>query len=283
MTDEDNCYICLTDSSEESFINPSPCKCKGSIKIHKSCLESVRKNSPRCGICKCEYNIENEFIEYHNNGSIKAIHNLQNGKVNGISIYYFLDGTVSFESTYVDGVLNGTVKGYYHRKNTTQKLLQCIINYIDGKKIDYKEYFENGRLIVEDFYDSDENIKTHKTYHLNGILAAECNYIKGKAHGIYKEYHYDGNLKTECNYVKGLLDGPVKKYYENGEISYEASYSYGKLDKSLKTYYRSGKVECEEFYFRDIPRGIHKKYNIKGEIVSQINHEKKFLKEILKV
>lgn len=52
------CYICYENESKENPYALSPCMCKGSIVIHKSCLENMIKFSRICSICKSKYNLK---------------------------------------------------------------------------------------------------------------------------------------------------------------------------------------------------------------------------------
>ena len=52
------CYICYDkESSSDKFVN-DPCKCKGSNKIHTSCLKKlIEKNGSQCSICKHTFSL----------------------------------------------------------------------------------------------------------------------------------------------------------------------------------------------------------------------------------
>jgi len=52
------CYICFDKDTVENpyATNPRPCPCKGSIEIHKQCLEKVVESNRTCSICKTKYN-----------------------------------------------------------------------------------------------------------------------------------------------------------------------------------------------------------------------------------
>lgn len=52
------CYICYEkESSFDKFVK-DPCRCKGSNKIHISCLKKlVEKNGSTCSICKQEFSL----------------------------------------------------------------------------------------------------------------------------------------------------------------------------------------------------------------------------------
>ena len=67
MTD---CYICYEkETSSKKFVS-NPCKCKGTNKIHYSCLnELIKNNGSTCTICKSEFSIseskrKEESIDY---------------------------------------------------------------------------------------------------------------------------------------------------------------------------------------------------------------------------
>lgn len=57
------CYICYDkESSSNKFVN-NPCKCKGSNKIHTSCLKKlIEKNGSTCSICKQTFSLNNTKI-----------------------------------------------------------------------------------------------------------------------------------------------------------------------------------------------------------------------------
>ncbi len=49
---EELCYLCyLEETNEQRFVLPLPCDCKGSLKLHKSCLKELMKNTMKCDIC----------------------------------------------------------------------------------------------------------------------------------------------------------------------------------------------------------------------------------------
>jgi antitoxin component YwqK of YwqJK toxin-antitoxin module len=55
------CICCDVETPEALFINPGPCKCKGSIKYHLDCLLTAMKYSANCGACKTPFS-DPEFI-----------------------------------------------------------------------------------------------------------------------------------------------------------------------------------------------------------------------------
>ena len=51
------CYICYEQATVTNpFLSSSPCQCKGTIKLHKSCHKTtIETCGDTCGICKTKY------------------------------------------------------------------------------------------------------------------------------------------------------------------------------------------------------------------------------------
>lgn len=120
------------------------------------------------------------------------------------------DGAVTFEDSF-----RGTT-GEEHYKNGRR----------DGP---YKEYFEDGRLRMEAFYDKGEML-WQKEYYPDGqlyfvILYEDARTVKGlKERGVGKFYYADGRLKYEYNFTNRQSEGFQKAYTHSGEIRFEAYY-----------------------------------------------------------
>jgi E3 ubiquitin-protein ligase DOA10 len=49
----DKCYLCHDEATDErQFIDPNPCACKGTLRLHKSCAKELMNNYKSCSICK---------------------------------------------------------------------------------------------------------------------------------------------------------------------------------------------------------------------------------------
>ena len=45
------CYICYQEQSEENrFIDPNPCNCRGTIKVHNTCFDTLITSYDACGV-----------------------------------------------------------------------------------------------------------------------------------------------------------------------------------------------------------------------------------------
>jgi len=89
------CYICYDkESSCDKFVN-DPCKCKGSNKIHTSCLKKlIEKNGIQCSICKSVFNLNsnntNTFIDTKNHQS-KPLVQKEIQKCEDHKLYEYMD------------------------------------------------------------------------------------------------------------------------------------------------------------------------------------------------
>ena len=88
----------------------------------------------------------NKWIGYYDNGNIKLIqHHNSNGKLNGLTISYYENGTISSEEHFKDGELDGKFTAYYKNGN-----LQFVRNYSNGKLNGLSVYYyENGSIKAE--------------------------------------------------------------------------------------------------------------------------------------
>lgn len=158
------------------------------------------------------------------------------------------------------------VEGFYlnHKKTGTWKYFKP-----NEKTMLYKS-FQNGNLISDKYLDSLQRIiydskyinnqeyGNYYNYYENGQLKSTEEYWRHnrKSTQIIKEYYSNGNLKSVIRYLNNRRNSkPIGKweiYYENGQ------------SKSIKEYGKN---------WREI--GIWIEWNENGEIISEINKEKK--------
>ncbi len=157
---------------------------------------------------------------YYESGAVHYERTFKNGLQDGPSKEYYEDGTVKREVIYVKGKRqgvfniyhpNGVIKTVY---NYVDDLAQGVVNnydeqgrlrysciYIDDKPtkkgVKKFDYFENGQLQYEYYFDEDEGGYS-KTYYENGQVALD---ITIDWYGLYecKNYDRDGNfISDEC-------------------------------------------------------------------------------------
>ena len=105
------CYICYEKESSCNKFVKEPCKCKGSNKIHTSCLKKlIEKNGIQCSICKSAFNLNsNTFIDTKNHQSTTFVqkevkkhedHKLYEYMDNGCLYRIYEDNDVVVKYTY---------------------------------------------------------------------------------------------------------------------------------------------------------------------------------------
>lgn len=94
-----------------------------------------------------------ESFTYYQSGSIKAYNPYhKNRKLNGVQLYYYENGNVNTETTYIDNEKNGVSKTYYEN-GTLKHEAHYVNNELHGIK---KSWDESGSLIYAWNYINDE-------------------------------------------------------------------------------------------------------------------------------
>ena len=147
MTSQDTCYVCLgTENDRDEFVDS--CDCKGSIKLHESCFDEIRKSKSICDICKPTFKYTGFVVQYLDKGII-AIGFLIRGKKEGLWTYSYRIGQKYKEGSYVKGLMEGHWTFYYDPCNLAYgKRIIPIISYKEregimkeGKPEGYWKYY----------------------------------------------------------------------------------------------------------------------------------------------
>jgi len=97
---------------------------------------------------------------------IRNIFSYKSGKRNGKVFSFYENGRLKKEGTYSDDNPIGITKMYYENGNPK---MESKIE--DGKNLYYKEYYENGQLKQEVYYEGDEIRR--KMYDISGQIINE--------------------------------------------------------------------------------------------------------------
>ena len=182
------CYICYDSETPTNVFlkDPKPCACKGSILIHKDCLETLIKTSRVCSICKTKYNIK--YLPSKN-----GLELITEVAINGDITEY----TVNH-----DGEEHGehTVK-----KSTGELVSQCY--YKNGEMHgEYKTWYPNGHLECQCQTIHNRIVGEYKSWYDNGIMMEQSLYNKqGLKDGLSKKWDKEGNLIISWVYINGEL------------------------------------------------------------------------------
>jgi len=243
-------------------------------------------------------------IYYYPNMRIKKEIYFENGREQGISKEYSIDGTIigiteykngfivsreKINRTDIKGLKQGVWKEFWENGNVKT---ECFYN--SGKKDGYfKEYDIKGNLInifkyVNDslVVDSKEtkklDVKTE--YYPNGVIKKQGSFKNDIPEGVMREYSPEGkiiNSKIYSNGIviaegivdeKGLYQGYWKEFYESGNIKSEGEYFNGKRKGNWKFYYEDGSIEqIGSYNYKGNKDGSWKWYYQSGKIKREEN------------
>lgn len=176
-----------------------------------------------------------EWKSYHPNGQVSSEYSYTNGERDKEYVHYFENGKISNETKKVNGDYITT--GYYESgKIQYERILS------DGY---YKEFSEDGHLIVESNYVDGELSGEWKKFYSSGELAWIVNYLDGYREGVYQHFYKNGQLKLEGKMLRNKKSGEERRYFENGQLEWEGRYKDGNLDKNWLKFDGNGNVEAK--------------------------------------
>jgi len=144
------------------------------------------------------------------------------------------------------------------------------IPYSEGKKQGLsKEYNNEGQIVTLYEYNNDFLIAREKINRYNK---------ENQKTGEWKEFYPDGSLKKDMTYIDGALHGYYREYNERGVLVMAMLYDHGELvEESLdddpdieirNRYDKEGRLIYSGPYREETPVGIHREYNISGEVIN---------------
>ena len=227
--------------------------------------------------------LDSVWVFYNEQGLIREKINYLDGKKNGY-FYYFdyfknkndsLVGFIASQELYLNNLKNG-LSEYYYADGTIKE----SINYRNGKKHGIaREYDENGILtVVIEYFDGKEIDRDNINQYRDSLRF-----------GVWKEFYPNGKIKKEENYLKGELHGLVKTYDLSGELLQAYRYEMGVL-KDTSVSIESEINIVENFYnirndkgelikkssggfVEGLPVGVHRTYDSLGRVNSSRSYD----------
>lgn len=146
---------------------------------------------------------------FYENGEIKITSEYNNGKLNGSSIRYKLDGSILTKGTYID---DGYSEGffYYEQCDCPEKTEE----FKNGLLVSRYVYYEDGSTLAEkQFYDEYEDLQKSIFYSKEGKTIGEVYYLFGnedyKLPKSGKQIHFEYN--SEKNATKILAHSIISE------------------------------------------------------------------------
>lgn len=158
MSDQTSCYICYeVETVENEYAkNPRPCPCRGSIEVHKRCLNTLIKVSRNCNICKSKYHFDylpkkdgrEVIIEELNRRDVCEYTINEAGQKHGSYIIKNREGKIILYHSYINGIMEGPYIEYYPN-GQMKSVCRCKNNKIEGE---YVSWYKDGSLQEESYY-----------------------------------------------------------------------------------------------------------------------------------
>jgi antitoxin component YwqK of YwqJK toxin-antitoxin module len=122
---------------------------------------------------------DGEYIEYFENGQIKAKENYLNGAHNGNFFYYYKNGNMRLKITYEMSALNGEYIQYYENGQIKKiEYFEKLPGFNTGSKKVGKfiEYYDNGQIKKIEHWRNDREVGEWIDYYPNGEIKWKQNY-----------------------------------------------------------------------------------------------------------
>jgi antitoxin component YwqK of YwqJK toxin-antitoxin module len=198
--------------------------------------------------------INGEVKYWYENGQKKYLFEFIDNKINGMATAWYDNGSIKFTGEYLSGEPNGYVRFFDNDMDTLFSEL-----YKDGKMIERKEFYPNGKLKIS------KNSKGLFEYHYNdGSLLFSGNYKEGSRNGAWKEYYKNGKLKLDAYFKNDLKDGSWKYFDKDGQIIFNVNFNDNLPDS---TGFALANKDTLNFTFFN-----SESYNCKGMSISGVDY-----------
>jgi antitoxin component YwqK of YwqJK toxin-antitoxin module len=247
--EEQLCYICYGSPDEcGGFVDPHPCKCKGSIRVHQECFTSLLATTKSCLACKTVF----KKLRKYKNGfelvqrmwaeraaGIKDEFTLKDGKKHGEYIaYHYATQIIKKTATYVEGKIHGSVREY-----EASGLQIRITDYVEDKIHGYiTTYYPSGSIDTITSYIDNKKHGSCNKYYANGRPAKMTEYNNGIECGLWEFFYPNGQKSMAYRYnADGKIDGISQQWFADGKLQRMIQYNNG-IKVNLEEYDRHGNI-----------------------------------------
>lgn len=235
---------------------------------------------------------------YYPDGVLKTEGNRKNTKLDSIWRFYDRKGNLTEIIDYKNGIKSGYHKKYEFindsnfKKNVLISKELYVNNVKSGKSYFYDkrsrlkqtiDFYKNYKHGYEKHYDTLKNVTLIIKYSYNNITNSEkLNRFNkfGRKQGIWKTFYPNDKLETYSNFKNDTLNGYYREYNIYGELTKSEYYINGKITilkedentenkkKIKEEFFADGKLKRKGAFIKDVPVGIHRIYNKKGDIIN---------------
>lgn len=195
----------------------------------------------------------------------------ENGKAQGESEFYNLDGTLKKKITYKDNSINGWEIFYDKMGKEISRF------YYENDKIEKESLikYPNGDIQCSRSYKADKLNGPYICFYPDGTKRIELEFVDDVANGQKKYYNVNGQIAEEYSLKNDEIDGPYKWYYGDGTLANEENYKEGKRVGEQKYYFANGKLKKISNYSKNGEIEDYKVYNMLGNLVESCEYNSK--------
>jgi len=203
---------------------------------------------------------------------------------NGELKYIYPNGKIRTQSTFKNGMIEGTASYYYSNGKLEEK-----VAYVKGEKTgSVMAYDQDGKLTVTGTYKNNLREGKWTYYYPSGIVETVGFYKKGEKDSLWTNYFENGNKSDDAYWSDGLPDGNttfyspdipnavifVRKFVKNYVVNYSYPGKDGKLVQPIpvlnetvdyKAYYPSGLPSIQFSIVAGMRQGRFIKYYSSGQ------------------
>ncbi|MES1950229.1 outer membrane morn variant repeat-containing protein [Salinisphaera sp. S4-8] len=165
------------------------------------------------------------------------------GELNGLSVGFDRDGDLSYETPYVNGVMQGMGRRYVGGE------LRYLTPLVDGKREGFETSYYDGRIrkLTEVHNNKiDGVVEQYGSLHSPQVLTQRSHYRNGRLDGWERVWSLEGALLQETHYVNGRKNGIQRNWLNQaaGQLASVYRYDDGQL-RGLQQYYSGGRLDEE--------------------------------------
>lgn len=215
-------------------------------KLHGNCIYYFENGVERLNLTYDEGEKEGTSTERNDANVVVEVDEYKKGHIKKLTYYNVLTGR-PIKSNEIESKSQNTIKVY----NEIGVLLKQAVCNQDGiYNGEYKEFYPDGVVSVEENYVNKKLEGPGKTYYPSGKLKSECTYENNELNDLYKEYYENGTLSKEGMLDKGLKQGYWYEYDELGRMTSKSYYLDNERDGVNYDYLPSGKVLTKTYFDR---------------------------------
>ncbi len=159
--------------------------------------------------------LQGKYVKYYKGSEVKRVTFYERGKKQGTEVFYYREGSKKKKTEWNKGLREGKEIRWW----SGFELRLSEINYQQGVKHGFsREWYNNGNLHFELYYEHDTLDYKAKYWYPNGSVQGVYSYKKGVLHGRLEERFVNGALRVSCSYDNGKKSKPCMYYKKKDQI-----------------------------------------------------------------